>query len=192
LALPWLVDFLSELRDRKRPSSVDEGAAISDLFKVSEYITDAALSEMTALAFENQERPVSPQDSICALENADLSPLNIDLQNRYALIFGKVAIERHDGDDGRSNVCGRQSLAVQRCAGRVAFRDEELSLSRLRENGLWLNCHVVQTEGSAHSGQVVGEILLRLESHDAALLAPMSKPKKKAALVRSNVADEAV
>jgi hypothetical protein len=73
------MDFLSELRDRERSAAVDEGAAVSDLFKVSEYITDAALSEMTALAFENQERPVSPQDSICALENADLGPLNIDL-----------------------------------------------------------------------------------------------------------------
>jgi hypothetical protein len=74
----------------------------------------------------------------------------------------------------------------------VAFRDEELSLSWLRENGLWLNCNVVETEGSAHSRQVVGEILLRFESYDTALLAPMSKPEKKAALVRPNVANEAV
>lgn len=73
------MDFLSELGDWKRPSSVDEGAAVSDLFKVPEYITDAAFSEMPALAFENQERPVSTQDPICALENADLGPLNIDL-----------------------------------------------------------------------------------------------------------------
>jgi hypothetical protein len=70
----------------------------------------------------------------------------------------------------------------------VAFRDEELSLSRLRENGLWLNCNVVETERPAHSGQVVGEILLRLKGHDAALPAPMSNPEKKTALVGSNVA----
>jgi hypothetical protein len=106
------MDFLSELRDRESFPAMDKRAAVSDLLKVPEHITDAALSEMPALAFENQERSVSPQDSICALENADLGPLNIDLQNRYTFIFGKVAIERHDGDDGRSNVYGRQPLAV--------------------------------------------------------------------------------
>jgi hypothetical protein len=69
----------------------------------------------------------------------------------------------------------------------VAFRDEELSLSWLREDGLWLDRNVVEAEGTAHSGQVVGKIMLRLESYNAALSAPMSKPEKKAALVRSDV-----
>jgi hypothetical protein len=91
--------LLAELRDRKSLPAMNETTAISDFLKASEHVTDAALSEMPTLTFENQKRHVSPQDAICAIKNADLGPLNVDLQNRHALIFCKVAIERYDGDD---------------------------------------------------------------------------------------------
>lgn len=92
LAIVALVHLFSKLGNGEYTAVLNEGATITHFFKIMKHVTDATLSEMPALAFEDQKRHIPSKNTFRTFEDAHLSALDVDLQNRYPVILVEIVV----------------------------------------------------------------------------------------------------